>query len=266
MGNDDYIQELKNSMLDFLKEWEEQRGIVRENRYSVFEKDIELISEIVKQYADQYDALKKITDETTARIEYCIGAEVHRGFYCPSLVEDIVIGNVKRGRIAKRTPKKPSYTYCFDKNNYLISVISEFNREFIIRDGEREIGITYFDDFKCIGDVVSVCEYRQGRLSRYLLAGVRSSDVWSIRKEEYSYTEDEMTVDIHDGRAWSADDWGDTHMLYSFPLENGYMTGTYISRSFTHESIKEYWKRDLGIEPSDTFTLDIPENKRRKVL
>ncbi len=41
------------------------------------------------------------------RHEIGLGGELmHRGYYCPSLIEDVVVGNTKRGRISKRTTSK----------------------------------------------------------------------------------------------------------------------------------------------------------------
>ena len=30
--------------------------------------------------------------------QYCAGGTMHRGYYCPSLTEDLWLGNTKRGR------------------------------------------------------------------------------------------------------------------------------------------------------------------------
>ena len=33
--------------------------------------------------------------------QYCAGGTMHRGYYCPSLTEDLWLGNTKRGRRRK---------------------------------------------------------------------------------------------------------------------------------------------------------------------
>lgn len=56
-----------------------------------------------------------------ARFEYASGGNIHRGFYCPSLVIDFVVGNASRGRILKRVSRlsKISHVFCFDENDIL---------------------------------------------------------------------------------------------------------------------------------------------------
>lgn len=44
--------------------------------------------------------------------QYTIGGEtLHRGYYCPSLIKDIVIGNCNRGRLVRNTKKAKKITY-----------------------------------------------------------------------------------------------------------------------------------------------------------
>lgn len=33
--------------------------------------------------------------------QYCAGGTIHRGYYCPSITEDLRVGNTKRGRRRK---------------------------------------------------------------------------------------------------------------------------------------------------------------------
>ena len=34
--------------------------------------------------------------------QYCAGGTIHRGYYCPSITEDLRVGNTKRGRLCKK--------------------------------------------------------------------------------------------------------------------------------------------------------------------
>ena len=59
---------------------------------------------------------------SAVRFEYAAAGDIHRGFYCPSPVLDIVIGNVHRGRILKRVTarSKISHRFGFDAGNTLV--------------------------------------------------------------------------------------------------------------------------------------------------
>ena len=59
---------------------------------------------------------------SAVKVEYATGGDIHRGFYCPSPVWDIVIGNLHRGRILKRTTvrSKINHRFGFDARNNLV--------------------------------------------------------------------------------------------------------------------------------------------------
>lgn len=56
--------------------------------------------------------------------QYCAGGTMHRGYYCPSLTEDLWLGNTKRGRLCKKRPpeERLSHIYGFDASDRLITV------------------------------------------------------------------------------------------------------------------------------------------------
>lgn len=83
--------------------------------YSIYEKECDRINkkvEILKEkYIDLYDSYSK----QVVRYEVGVGGELmHRGYYCPSLVEDIIVGNAKRGRIAKRITSRTKNSLFLD--------------------------------------------------------------------------------------------------------------------------------------------------------
>lgn len=61
---------------------------------------------------------------------------IHRGYYCPSLIKDIVIGNCKCGGIIKRRTAKSErdlsyeYGFCDDQLIFVRQIFSERVREF----------------------------------------------------------------------------------------------------------------------------------------
>lgn len=143
------------------------------------------------------------------REELCSGAVgLHRGYYCPSLVRDIICGNVKRGKILKRPTKrsKPTNRYLFDDSGKL-RVVETFGVKSKILGGEfkfteylfyykdRIIGVTVKDN-KSI-KAVSEEQYAEGKIQDYMVAyfscwhgqGGTAADYRynTIDYEQYSY-------------------------------------------------------------------------------
>lgn len=108
-----------------------------------FRKD--LLVGLFKEYCDRYDELNaKFSAVPVAKYEYCNGVKggVWRGYYNPSPISDIVVGNANRGRRVMH-PRKGCYyryRYSFDANGKL----------FVVEDYSEEFGkpkpIIYFDE------------------------------------------------------------------------------------------------------------------------
>ena len=76
-------------------------------------------------YADDILARADEFKKQVTYYEYGIaGTNLHRGWYSPSLIEDIVIGNASRGRLVRNPRKstKPSFRFGFDQNEKIIVV------------------------------------------------------------------------------------------------------------------------------------------------
>lgn len=70
-----------------------------------FKKMIDELQYVKSKFKDKYSCLQDTAVKGIIRFEYAKGGEsIHRGYYCPSLVYDLVVGNVKRGRLYKRKP------------------------------------------------------------------------------------------------------------------------------------------------------------------
>jgi len=85
------------------------------------------------------------------------GINIHRGWYCPSFILDIVIGNSSRGRLTNkcRANTKYNYRYCFDNSDLL--TVSEMyldgvkrTSEYIIEEKDKRIGFTFLNDNKLL--------------------------------------------------------------------------------------------------------------------
>ena len=128
------------------------------------------------------------------------GLVLHRGFYCPSLIYDVVVGNCNRGRLRKIAPDNPDYIYGFNSTHQLVTVKKidscSIEREFVFTDGQTEIGIGSPNNYNT-SFTISECKYDGNRLLSYAF-GFSSSlfpHLVELREEQYTYLENEMHVE-----------------------------------------------------------------------
>ena len=178
-----------------------------------------------QQRAD-FEKLLRDFESRIAYEQYGSGGEtMHRGYYCPSMIEDIVVGNAKRGRLlthkSTRTPTSP--VFGFNHQNQLILVKCEHTVEFIFHLEQSEIGITVDENSGGLS-CVSECQYRDGKLFSYMFALCQSFDnkIAEISKEQYEYFPDKFCA--HWSRAcplWTP--WIYEHTKYIFSVDDGYL-------------------------------------------
>ena len=128
---------------------------------------------VLSRYKDFAEKNRMSWEKRVVRYEYGRGGEtLHRGYYCPSLISDIVIGNQKRGNLLKRKTKKPAdYIFGFDEKDHLIMVKHYFSRdiwslEMIYREESEEIGVTVFSG-EDTSFILSRCVYDRDRIMEY---------------------------------------------------------------------------------------------------
>ena len=209
------------------------------------------LEEIIKEYKnpkEEYERLKK----EVVREELCSGGAVmHRGYYCPSLIQDIVVGNVKRGKILKRPTvrSRPTFRYRFNSSNQLIVIdtIDDVggDNEIIIYSKEKETGILFNDRFGI--SLISECVYKDNKLDSYTIGSYASykKQVQEIEKEIYAYSSDGLTCA----------DWYDyfcfnksiiiRHNQYCFQHDDEGCLSTYTSTEydeFGNVKPSDYWK------------------------
>lgn len=98
---------------------------------SFYKKD-KYFKDLFYLYKDELDTFYHKAEKQVVHKEFARGGEViHRGFYCPSPVQDIIIGNCNRGRLIKNPRKTPDYEYGFDKDGRIILV-----KQFCVYDTE----------------------------------------------------------------------------------------------------------------------------------
>lgn len=193
---------------------------------------------LIFTYEKNKAAIQQISQDLEAisvRTEIAGTSDLHRGFYCPSLVYDIVIGNVKRGKPLKRmtTRSKQYYIYGFDQNDQMVwckvyySGIHTYT-EYFIYEGNSRYGFM-LDKQNCL-HVATQEQFENGKIVSFLYGlccGFGGELVWNeLRQEDYHY----------DGNGLQFCDWFCMrpmllrleHERYMFERENGYLKRYYV--------------------------------------
>ena len=151
---------------------------------------------------DHYGNVFNQIEKTVVRKEQATGGGVmHRGYYCPSIVMDIAIGNCNRGRLIKRLrTQKITYTYGFDDLDRLVTVVNHTEVgdffEYIIYDGDVRYGVQ-FHHHSWSGEYlyeISKCCYEDGRLQSYERYGydAYNKNFSLYQGEFYRYSKDSL--------------------------------------------------------------------------
>lgn len=134
------------------------------------------------KYLYSYNELRKRALAETYCTEYAKGGEtLHRGYYCPSPVYDLIVGNANRGRLLKRRPVvNYDYIYYLNEARQIIMVDgfttwengrkTLYTREFVIHQDDVEISVEYKLDY-FLGYIhmysASLCDYEAEKLRAY---------------------------------------------------------------------------------------------------
>jgi hypothetical protein len=152
---------------------------------------------IRNEYEEQLLRLRTLTEKEIVNVQYSKGGEtLHRGYYCPSPVLDLIVGGLKRGKLYKRKPDfgRYSYEFCFDSNNRLILVkgVNEFttpdsnyNEEYLLYNDDTTSGV----EFDHTGDIVAVsrCTYENNKIVKYERSVCSLPQYADLYMEEYAY-------------------------------------------------------------------------------
>ena len=145
-----------------------------------------LISLCMK-YRDSFEELNQTMDEFGLTKEFGRGGRtLHRGFYCPSPVMDIIVGGCDRGRLVRKLRSNLSQDYVFLKEGDKLRIVDKYEldrnnipyihqREFIINNGAEVIAPKYdMGPIACFSashdlSFLSLCRYdASGRIIKYL--------------------------------------------------------------------------------------------------
>ncbi len=148
-------------------------------------------------YRDSYLRLYEEAVRASDRKLFGLRASgLDRGFYCPSLIDDIVIGNVRRGRLAKIDPQPQgvSHIFYFDSDHSLSAVDTvDTSKEVLLRENGSELGVV----FRAEGIFqITQCMFHRGRITRYEKVRVfeeNSDHITEYLCESYAYKEDRLS-------------------------------------------------------------------------
>lgn len=174
------------------KKEEEQKNLVYPDQNARCSELFEMIDDILSK--GTFDI--KENESKVVRREYSKGGEsIYRGYYCPSKIADIVVGNVKRGRLLKRVKgSNPTYCYGFDENDKIISAkkICTDEYEFIYYKGNEQIGVKFRRDAMSI----AISKFENDKIVSYELFHYDGSNrtIWEYQKEIYQYSYERMLV------------------------------------------------------------------------
>lgn len=130
--------------------------------------------------------------------EYCTNASLHRGFYHPSPIYDIVVGNTQRGRIHKAKPDQTKITHRFlygaDGSLDCVETYSQGRVayvEHLYYDGDMRLGVSIDKNNR----IAAVCEERfaKNQLVDFFILNCVFIDehyeCYSARSEHYLYND-----------------------------------------------------------------------------
>lgn len=140
----------------------------------------------------QYDAIKT---RNTAKEEYCVNSTLHRGYYNPSPVYDIIVGNEKRGKLSKNPLAETiTHRYYYNLAHALIQIDYIYqNRvshtEWLCQENNEIYGYTIDCNMRL--SAVSREIYKDGRIVSFTLVHCiyngRKYEWFRYHKENYQY-------------------------------------------------------------------------------
>ena len=168
------------------------------NEFMLSEKN--RLAEKVDYYTPLLKNLRDLAVKSAVRKEYSNNESgMYRGYYCPSPVDDLIIGGCRRGKLLKRITKRtnPDREYLFDSNNRLVAVNSlldwkAVHTEVLIYEDNLVTGID-IDKYDNSVSEISECTYdSDNKIKSFLTASISSNKtikttIEEIELEKYSY-------------------------------------------------------------------------------
>lgn len=182
--------------MDFWNEIKKSKREKLPECYSFLLKESDLLlSNALALSKEEHKKQMQLCKDQANRSECSMGGEVlHRGYYCPSLIRDIVTGNCNRGRIVKRMTEKAkqniSFEYGFHDDKILFAKRKDgkqiYESEYISYYGNKQIGYSYDKEMNL--RAISECIYLNGKIMSYFLVYVNyDNSIDRCEKEIYEY-------------------------------------------------------------------------------
>ena len=244
-----FFEDAHQAILDKLGMTEEEY----QKQCAPYLEEASAFSEIIKAKKGKKQELQNSLVANAVREEKSKGGEcIHRGYYCPSLIEDIIIENCKRGKLCKENDPKATYTHYFDRDNRHIATRQQEGNivytEYISCGENKSLGIM-FDGAEELASIAE-CEYdERGRILKYIfvLCNPTDDEVMEYNKELYAYSEE--TIIVETAKLLCGDF---TTMLntnkYRFNMEAGYL------KNYT---IEIYNNKDISCEPLNDRSFNV---------
>lgn len=188
----------RNSFLENLDAAVKKQIASSQQQCQFFANECRRLEQIAAQWANGEQELLKDALSRTVRQEFASGSDMHRGYFCPSPVQDLLIGNTHRGRLLKRltTRSKPSHEYGMDDAGRLLwCTIHDgdmtYDTEYLIYEANRILGIQFQADgvLSCITEEI----YQEGKLVCLTQADIFPGSplcCTSLRAERYQYDDE----------------------------------------------------------------------------
>lgn len=186
-----------------------------------------------QRFMADIDAHQESFEARIERTEVGQASLLHRGFYDPSPVDDIIIGNAKRGKLLKRlSPRSKDYiVFCFDDQGRMIMVKKFWNgkqcyTEYLQHQNDQVFGV-------CIninGEITEIVHenYDCQRIACYRkVLYSKSEGIISVGEEYYFYDEQGLKAcEVHTffQNPFEGGKWIDNQNNYEFERENGYLS------------------------------------------
>lgn len=165
--------------------------------FESYEAECGRLAQKAKAYEKDYKQLYMELKGKITRYEFASGGQgLHRGFYCPSPILDIITGNLSKGKLLKTltAKSKPTYTFGFDQQNALVIVENGLEKEIILHKEKLETGIKFSDSLAI--SAITECVYQNGKICAYLVGSYDSINrrVVNSYQETYTYLNDLLSI------------------------------------------------------------------------
>ncbi len=183
-----------------------------------------------------------------------------RGYCCPSLIMDIVVGNCSRGRLVSnpKSTTRPDFKFGFTEDGELVYIESFYDgkkvsTEYILRENNVITGFTFTDEDVLVN--YSREQYENGRLIAYSLVFYDEmfGTAYSLHNETYNINDRRMTAS-----------------LFVYEPKHGKLSsscrGEYYCFDIDNEGyLSLYYPSENGIDPIDDRVYEAVPKRRYSV-